>query len=67
MSQQCTLLWSPELYALVLSPMWASWVFLLWWADCCEWSGRLVGTWSGWLPGLTLCADCQLQVGGTRS
>ena len=40
MSQQCTPLWSPELYDLGVPPMWVAWVLLLWQAD--YW-GSLVG------------------------
>ena len=29
MSQQCTPLWSPELYSLGVLPMWAAWVLRL--------------------------------------
>ena len=37
--QQCTPLWSPELYALVFPSMLASWVLLLLWAHSCGKSG----------------------------
>ena len=40
MSEQCTPLWSPELYALGVPPVWAVWALLLWGADYYEWSGR---------------------------
>ena len=44
MSQQCTSLLSPQLYALGLPPKRAAWVLLLWWSDLYGWSGRLYWT-----------------------
>ena len=44
MSQQCTLLSSPKLYALGVPPKSSGWVLLLQWADYVDrCSGRLVG------------------------
>ena len=44
-AQQCTPLWSPQLYALGVPPVWAARSLLLWWADYCVHTGRY-----GWLP-----------------
>ena len=44
MFQQCSPLWSLELYALGVPCIWTVWVLLLWEADYCEQSGR-----HGWL------------------
>lgn len=59
-SQEHTLLWSAELYALRVPPMWDMWVFLLWQADYCGWPR------STCLPGLALCGGCQLLMSRAR-
>lgn len=49
-SQQHTLLWSLELYALGFLPVWAVWVLLLWWLSTVVSLLCITGPLSGWLP-----------------
>ena len=39
-----------------------AWVLLLWWADCCGWSGKPCSSLSSELPRSVLCRCCQLLV-----
>ena len=54
-SQQHTLLWSLELYALGFLPVWAVWVLLLWWLSTVGSLVCITSPLSGWLPVLVFC------------
>lgn len=56
MSQQCTALWSLELYALGMPLMWALWVLLLYWENYYGQSGRC-----GWSPVQLVARLCLVQ------
>ena len=55
-SQQCSPLWSLQLYSLGVPHIWAAWVLLLWWPDYCGQSGRC-----GWLLVQLSARPCLMQ------